>query len=202
MTKTVGYARVSTFEQLMDLQRDALAKAGCDRVFTDTMSGMRSDRPGLQQALDFLREGDVLVVWRLDRLGRSLKYLIEVMTILDQRGIGFRSLTEQIDTTSGGKLIFHVFGALAEFERDIIRERTQAGLASARVRGRKGGRPKKLDTAAKVAMARALHADTTHSIEEICTSVGVSRATLYRYLGTRTKGETTAPAQPVTIEYK
>ena len=138
MTKTVSYARVSTFEQLMDLQRDALANAGCDRVFTDTMSGVRSDRPGLQQALDFLREGDVLVVWRLDRLGRSLKYLIEVITTLDQRGIGFRSLTEQIDTTtSGGKLIFHVFGALAEFERDIIRERTQAGLASARARGRK-----------------------------------------------------------------
>jgi DNA invertase Pin-like site-specific DNA recombinase len=117
-------------------------------------------------------------------LGRSLKYLIEVMTALDQRGIGFRSLTEQIDTTtSGGKLIFHVFGALAEFERDIIRERTQAGLASARARGRLGGRPKKLDTPAKVAMAKALYADHSHSIAEICKSVGVSRATLYRYLG-------------------
>src|SRR5690348_876054 len=201
MTKTVGYARVSTFEQIMDLQRDALAAAGCDRVFADTMSGSRRDRPGLEQALDYVREGDVLVVWRLDRLGRSLKYLIEVMTALDQRGIGFRSLTEQIDTTtSGGKLIFHVFGALAEFERDIIRERTQAGLASARARGRKGGRPKKLDTATKIAMARALHADTTHSIDEICTSVGVSRATLYRYLGARMKGEAAAPAQPATIE--
>src|SRR3954469_8965485 len=148
MTKTVGYARVSTFEQIMDLQRDALA-AGCDRIFTDTMSGNRSDRPGLAQALDYLREGDVLVVWRLDRLGRSLKYLIEVITRLNERGIGFRSLTEQIDTTtSGGKLIFHVFGALAEFERDVIRERTQAGLAAARARGRMGGRPKRLGTQA------------------------------------------------------
>src|SRR5437588_7311427 len=184
MTTTIGYARVSTFEQILDLQRDALTAAGCDRIFTDTMSGSRSDRPGLEQALDYLRAGDVLVVWRLDRLGRSLKYLIEVMTKLDERGIGFRSLTEQIDTTtSGGKLIFHVFGALAEFERDIIRERTQAGLAAARARGRMGGRPKKLETPAKVAMARALHADKTHSIAEICTSVGVSRATLYRYLG-------------------
>ena len=141
MATTVGYARVSTFEQILDLQRDALTAARCDRIFTDTMSGSRSDRPGLEQALDYLRAGDVLVVWRLDRLGRSLKYLIEVITKLNERGIGFKSLTEQIDTTtSGGKLIFHVFGALAEFERDIIRERTQAGLASARARGRMGGR--------------------------------------------------------------
>ncbi|HEY7908861.1 MAG TPA: recombinase family protein, partial [Thermomicrobiales bacterium] len=181
MTNTIGYARVSTFEQILDLQRDALHAAKCDRIFTDTMSGSRSDRPGLEQALDYLREGDVLVVWRLDRLGRSLKYLIEVITRLNERGIGFRSLTEQIDTTtSGGKLIFHVFGALAEFERDIIRERTQAGLASARARGRMGGRPRKLDTPAKVAMARALYADPSHSIAEVCKSVGVSRATLYR----------------------
>src|SRR4051812_10535897 len=184
MTNTIGYARVSTFEQILDLQRDALTAAKCDRIFTDTMSGNRSDRPGLAQALDYLREGDVLVVWRLDRLGRSLKYLIEVISRLNERGIGFRSLTEQIDTTtSGGKLIFHVFGALAEFERDIIRERTQAGLASARARGRMGGRPKKLETPAKVAMARALYAEKSHSIAEICKSVGVSRATLYRYVG-------------------
>jgi DNA invertase Pin-like site-specific DNA recombinase len=184
MTKTIGYARVSTFEQILDMQRDALSAAKCDRVFTDIMSGSRSDRPGLEQALDYLREGDVLVVWRLDRLGRSLKYLIEVITRLNERGIGFRSLTEQIDTTtSGGKLIFHVFGALAEFERDIIRERTQAGLASARARGRMGGRPKKLDTPAKIAMAKALYADQSHSVADICKSVGVSRATLYRYLG-------------------
>jgi len=176
-------ARVSTFEQILDLQRDALTAAQCDRIFTDTMSGSRSDRPGLEQALDYLREGDVLVVWRLDRLGRSLKYLIEVITRLNERGIGFKSLTEQIDTTtSGGKLIFHVFGALAEFERDIIRERTQAGLAAARARGRMGGRPKKLETPTKVAMAQALYGDQSHSIAEICKSLGISRATLYRSL--------------------
>jgi len=191
MTNTVGYARVSTFEQILDLQRDALNAAHCDRIFADTMSGSRSDRPGLDQALDYLRAGDVLVVWRLDRLGRSLKYLIEVITRLNERGIGFRSLTEQIDTTtSGGKLIFHVFGALAEFERDIIRERTQAGLASARARGRMGGRPKKLGTPAKIAMAKALYADHAHSIAEICKSVGVSRATLYRYLDTSLPSDT------------
>jgi len=166
------------------LQRDALTAAQCDRIFTDTMSGSCSDRPGLEQALDYLREGDVLVVWRLDRLGRSLKYLIEVITRLNERGIGFKSLTEQIDTTtSGGKLIFHVFGALAEFERDIIRERTQAGMAAARARGRMGGRPKKLETPTKVAMARALYADERYSIADICKSLGVSRATLYRALG-------------------
>ncbi len=180
---TIGYARVSTFEQILDLQRDALTAAQCDRIFTDTMSGARSDRPGLEQALDYLRAGDILVVWRLDRLGRSLKYLIDVITRLNERGIGFKSLTEQIDTTTpGGKLIFHVFGALAEFERDIIRERTQAGLAAARARGRMGGRPKKLGTPTKVAMARALYADHTHSIADICQSLGISRATLYRSL--------------------
>src|SRR6476659_4683996 len=183
MTTTVGYARVSTFEQILDLQRDALAAAQCDRIFTDTMSGSRSDRPGLEQALDYLREGDVLVVWRLDRLGRSLKYLIEVITRLNERGIGFRSLTEQIDTTtSGGKLIFHVFGALAEFERDIIRERTQAGLASARARGRMGGRPKKLADAKQLELARTLYAGGQTDIATICRTLGVSRATLYRAL--------------------
>ena len=141
MTTIVGYARVSPFEQILDLQQDALHAAGCNRIFTDTASGGRSDRPGLEQALDYVREGDVLVVWRLDRLGRSLKYLIEIITTLNERDIGFKSLTEQIDTTtSGGKLIFHVFGALAEFERDLIRERTQAGLAAARARGRPGPR--------------------------------------------------------------
>src|SRR5689334_31633 len=182
MTKTVGYSRVSTFEQLMDLQRDALATAGCDRVFADTMSGARSDRPGLRQALDYVREGDVLVVWRLDRLGRSLKYLIEVMTQLDERGIGFKSLTEQIDTTtSGGKLIFHVFGALAEFERDVIRERTQAGLAAARARGRIGGRPKTL-TPKQIAQVKKLYADKTTPIKDICKSFHISRMTLWRYL--------------------
>jgi len=143
------------------------------------------ERPGLSEALDFLRPGDVLVVWRLDRLGRSLKMLIETLTLLSERGIGFRSPTEQIDTTTpGGKLIFHIFGSLAEFERDLIRERTQAGLAAARARGRKGGRPKKLGTPGELAMARSLYNDQNNSIEDICKTLGISRATLYRSLDT------------------
>ncbi len=178
----VGYARVSTQDQTLDLQRDALEGAGCERVFTDTISGARAERPGLDDVLSFLRPGDTLVVWRLDRLGRSLQHLLETVGRLQERGIGFRSITESIDTTSsGGKLIFHVFGALAEFERELIRERTQAGLAAARARGRKGGRPRSLD-ARKVAMARALHADKSNSIEDICKTLRVSRSTLYRYL--------------------
>src|SRR6188472_4711994 len=126
----IGYARVSTQDQTLHLQQDALKGAGCDEVYTDTASGSAAERTGLEQALSYLRKGDTLVVWRLDRLGRSLKHLIETVSLLAERGIGFKSLTEQIDTTTpGGKLIFHVFGALAEFERDVIRERTQAGLA-------------------------------------------------------------------------
>ena len=179
----VGYARVSTVEQTLALQEDALRAAGCERLFTDTLSGAKAERPGLAQALAFLRPGDVLVVWRLDRLGRSLKGLIETLMTLDAWGIGFRSLTEQLDTTtSGGKLIFHVFGALAEFERDLIRERTRAGLAAARARGHQGGRPKKLATPAKLALARTLYDGKRHSVAEICATLGVSRATLYRAL--------------------
>ena len=141
----VGYARVSTTEQTLDLQFDALKKAGCSKIFTDTASGAKTERKGLDEALSYVREGDTLVVWRLDRLGRSLTHLIETVSQLDNRKIGFKSLTEQIDTTtSGGKLIFHIFGALAEFERNLIRERTNAGLQAARARGRVGGRPKKL----------------------------------------------------------
>src|SRR5438067_795339 len=125
----IGYARISTGEQTLDLQRDALEKAGCERLLTDTASGAKTERPGLTQALEHLRTGDTLVVWRLDRLGRSLRHLIDTLTDLDQRGIGFKSLTENIDTTtSGGRLVFHLFGSLAEFERDLIRERTNAGL--------------------------------------------------------------------------
>ncbi len=178
----VGYARVSTQEQTLHLQQDALTRAGCERSFTDTVSGTKAERPGLAQALEFVRSGDTLVVWRLDRLGRSLPHLITTVTQLAERGIGFRSLTEQIDTTSSnGRLIFNIFGALAEFERDLIRERTQAGLAAARARGRTGGRPRALDSR-KVAMAQALYKDKTHSIEDICKTLKVSRATLYRYL--------------------
>src|SRR5262245_41893119 len=154
----VGYARVSTDEQTLDLQKDALQKAGCERIFTDTASGAKTDRPGLEEALRFVRAGDTLGVWRLDRLGRSLKHLIETIGARQDHGVGFRSITENIDTTtSGGKLIFHIFGALAEFERDIIRERTKAGLAAARARGRKGGQPRALADAKQVAMAQALY---------------------------------------------
>ncbi|HEY6408200.1 MAG TPA: recombinase family protein [Ktedonobacteraceae bacterium] len=151
-------------------------------MFTDTASGAKEERKGLDEAVAYLRSGDTLVVWRLDRLGRSLKHLIEVVTDLEKRGIGFKSLTENIDTTtSGGKLIFHIFGALAEFERNLIRERTVAGLESARARGKKGGRPKSL-TGKKVAMLKELYDSKQHSIEEICKSLHISRATLYRYV--------------------
>ena len=183
----VGYARVSTQDQTLDLQKDALEKTGCTKLFTDTASGAKAERKGLEEALAYVREGDTLVVWRLDRLGRSLNHLIETVADLNDRKIGFRSLTESIDTmTSGGKLVFHIFGALAEFERDIIRERTQAGLqaARARARGRLGGRrrAKALDTPKKVAMAQALYADKSHTVGDICKTLNVSRATLYRYV--------------------
>jgi DNA invertase Pin-like site-specific DNA recombinase len=183
----IGYARVSTHEQTLALQQDALTKADCSRMFTDTASGAKADRPGLDEALDFARAGDTLVVWKLDRLGRSLPHLLETVARLQERGVGFKSLTEQIDTTtSGGKLIFHVFAALAEFERDVIRERTQAGLAAARARGRKGGRPPAagLSNAKKVALAQRLYDDTTNSIDDICRTLRVSRSTLYRYIKT------------------
>src|SRR5918999_5944836 len=157
----IGYARVSTTEQHLHLQQDALNAAGCLKIFTDTISGVKSERKGLAEALAYIREGDTLVVWRLDRLGRSLKDLIERISELHSRKIGFKSLTEQIDTTtSGGKLIFHIFAALAEFERDVIRERTRAGLAAARARGRKGGHPrvKSLADAKQLALAKQLYA--------------------------------------------
>ncbi len=179
----IGYARVSTGEQTLDLQLDALAKAGCDKVFTETAGGALVERASLREALAYVRPGDTLVVWRLDRLGRSLEHLIETVTDLRDRGIGFQSLTEQIDTTtSGGKLVFHVFGALAEFERDLIRERTQAGLRAARARGRTGGRPKVLADAKKQALAQALYDGGQADVATICRTLGISRATFYRYV--------------------
>ncbi|MDQ2742891.1 MAG: recombinase family protein [Chloroflexota bacterium] len=188
----LGYARVSTEEQTLALQEDALHAAGCSRIFTDTVSGAKAERHGLIQALDHLREGDTLVVWRLDRLGRSLANLIELMTLLEGRKVGFRSLTEQIDTTtSGGKLIFHIFGALAEFERNLIRERTMAGLRAARARGRQGGRPRSLESK-RVAMAQALYDNRENSIRDICKTLGISRATIYRYIKPRTPSDTLA----------
>jgi DNA invertase Pin-like site-specific DNA recombinase len=177
----IGYARVSTHEQTLNLQQDALQKAGCTKLFTDTASGAKTERKGLEQAITYVRKGDKLVVWRLDRLGRSLPHLITTMTDLEERGIGFKSLTENIDTTtSGGKLIFHIFGALAEFERNLIRERTQAGLAAARARGKKGGRPKAL-TGRKLTIAQDLY-DRRHPIAEILQTLKISKATLYRSL--------------------
>jgi DNA invertase Pin-like site-specific DNA recombinase len=178
----IGYARVSTDDQNLDLQRDALHQAGCEQIFTDRISGTKAERKGLTDALSHLRSGDTLVVWRLDRLGRSLRHLIDTVTALQERGIGFKSLQESIDTTtSGGKLVFHIFGALAEFEREIIRERTQAGLTAARARGKSGGRPKAL-TEKQVQMLRNLAADPENSIEDICNTLGISRATFYRYV--------------------
>jgi DNA invertase Pin-like site-specific DNA recombinase len=178
----IGYARVSTHDQTEALQIDALRKAGCGRIFTDTASGAKSDRPGLAQALDYVREGDTLVVWRLDRLGRSLKDLIEIINNLAERSVGFQSLTEGFDTTTpGGKLVFHLFGVLAEFERELLRERTMAGLAAARARGRMGGRKRKM-TAKDVAMARTLMADKTCSPGDIAKRFEVSKSTLYRRL--------------------
>jgi DNA invertase Pin-like site-specific DNA recombinase len=179
----IGYARVSTQEQTLNLQKDALQKAGCTKIFTDTASGAKTERIGLDEALNYVRKGDTLVVWRLDRLGRSLPHLIATMTNLEERGIGFKSLTENIDTTtSGGKLIFHIFGALAEFERNLIKERTQAGLAAARTRGRRGGRPKVL-TSRKLSIAQDLY-DKRHSIPEICRTLRISKSTLYRSIDT------------------
>jgi DNA invertase Pin-like site-specific DNA recombinase len=179
----IGYARVSTTDQNLDLQTDALKTAACERIFTDTASGTKTDRPGLTEALKECRAGDTLAVWKLDRLGRSLPHLVETVRELMERGVGFKSLQEGIDTTtSGGKLIFHIFASLAEFERDLIRERTNAGLSAARARGRKGGRPKGVQDASKQKLALALKSDTSRSVAEICQMVGVSRNTYYKYV--------------------
>jgi DNA invertase Pin-like site-specific DNA recombinase len=175
----IGYARVSTADQTLNLQQDALHKAGCSKIFTDTASGAKAERKGLEEALTYVRKGDTLVVWRLDRLGRSLPHLIATMTDLEVQGIGFKSVTENIDTTtSGGKLIFHIFGALAEFERNLIRERTAAGLIAAGARGRKGGRPKALSLKQR-SIAKELY-EKRHPIQEICRTLKISKATLYR----------------------
>ncbi len=178
----IGYARVSTQEQDPAMQQDALEQVGCDKVFTEKASGAQRDRPQLIAALEYMREGDTLVVWKLDRLARSLNQLIETVEMLEVRGIGFKSLTEAIDTTSpGGKLVFHIFASLAEFERGIIRERTKAGLAAARARGKIGGRPSAL-ALADLAAAKALLRDPGITVEEAARRVGVSPSTLYRHL--------------------
>ncbi len=182
MGELLGYARVSTVEQNARLQTDALKAAGCYRVFTDRASGTLDERPELAKLFDQARPGDTVVVWRLDRLGRSLRHLIDTVNALSERQVGFRSLTESIDTTtSGGKLVFHIFGALAEFERELIRERTQAGLAAARARGHHGGRPTVM-TPDKVATARQMYAAKDFTVEAIAQVLGVSRASIYRHL--------------------
>jgi DNA invertase Pin-like site-specific DNA recombinase len=184
----IGYARVSTLEQNLQLQTDALEHAGCQRIFVEKASATRSDLPELARALDHLRAADTLVVWRLDRLGRSVKHLIEIVTGLGDRHIGFHSVRESIDTTTpGGRLVFHVFASLAEFERDLIRERTAAGLASARARGRHGGRPTVMTperiTAAKLMRdERDEDGNPVHRMEDIAATLGVSPASVYRAL--------------------
>ena len=178
----IGYARVSTQDQNLLLQLDALAAAGCGKVFEDRASGGQVDRPGLREALAYVRDGEVLVVWKLDRLGRSLPHLIETVTELAKRGVGFRSLTEAIDTTTpGGRLVFHIFGALGQFERDLIQERTRAGLAAAATRGRKGGR-KPAVTDDKLRRARE-HIAKGLTVREAATRVKVSKTALYQALG-------------------
>lgn len=178
----IGYARVSTGDQNTGLQTDALHAAGCRRIFEETASGGQRDRLQLRAAIDFLRPGDTLVVWKLDRLARSLSQLIDTVAELHKLGCGFRSLTEAIDTTTpGGMLIFHIFGALAEFERSIIRERTIAGLEAARARGRRGGRPKALGPD-RLAAAAALIRDGKLTIRQIAGQLGVSEATIYKHL--------------------
>lgn len=178
----IGYARVSTHDQNLDLQRDALRAHGCEKIIVDVASGSNQQRSGIDQLKELIRAGDVVVVWRLDRLGRSLKHLIGLVEEFESQGVGFQSLTESIDTTTpGGRLFFHVVGALAEFERNIIAERTKAGLAAARARGRLGGRPPKLNDSQK-ALVQQLYSARQLSIREICETFGISKTTLYTYV--------------------
>lgn len=178
----VGYGRVSARDQDPQLQEDALKAIECERLFIETASGAQRDRPQLRAALEFMREGDVLVVWKLDRLARSLHHLLEVASDLEHRGIGLRVLTQPVDTTTaGGRMVFAIFGAVAEFERELIRERTTAGLAAAKSRGRKGGRPPKMKTK-DLAAARALLRDGELTVEEVAEQMGVAPSTLYRHM--------------------
>ncbi|GJD97657.1 recombinase family protein [Methylobacterium iners] len=178
----IGYMRVSTGDQSLDLQRDALEEAGCERVFEDVASGAVISRPGLSRALDHARSGDTIVVWKLDRIGRSLAHVVQLVSELRDRGIGFRVITGDIDTTSStGRLVFGIFATLAEFERDLIRERTRAGLAAARARGRRGGRPRSM-TKAKLKTAMAMMADPENSARDVAEQLGVSLSTLYSYV--------------------
>jgi DNA invertase Pin-like site-specific DNA recombinase len=179
---TIGYARVSTNEQNPNLQKDALKACGCEKIFTDTMSGTVAIRPNLEKARAILRRGDMFVVWRLDRLGRSLKDLIEWAAWMEKEGVAFKSLKENIDTSSPtGKLVFHLLGALSEFERNLIVERTKAGLVSARARGIKGGRPKSLSKDKRELLLR-LYEEKKKPVKKICAMMGISKPTLYSYV--------------------
>jgi len=181
----IGYARVSTADQFLRMQEDALRNADCEEIYTDIASGTQSQRPGLDKALSYLREGDTLMVWKLDRLGRSIQHLIQTVNALQEKKISFKSLQENIDTaTSGGKLIFHIFSALAEFERDLIQERTQAGLKAARARGKMGGRPPLLDTR-RINRMIEMYDEQKNTVAEICKIYNISRPSFYNYLNNR-----------------
>ena len=180
----IGYARDSTADQHLYMQEDALKSEGCEEIFHDTASGAKTARPGLDEALHYARAGDVIVVWKLDRLGRSVQHLIQTIKDLSDRGIGFKSLQENIDTTtSGGKLIFHIFSALAEFERDLIGERTRAGLKAAQARGKQGGRPPLLKTE-EIKKMLGYYDKQDMTVEEICKIFGISKPSFYNYLNT------------------
>lgn len=195
----IGYARVSTNDQLLRLQTDALKNEGCSEIFTDIASGSKTQRLGLEKALSFLRENDTLVVWKLDRLGRSMQHLIETIKSLDERSIGFKCLKESIDTsTSSGKLIFHLFGALAEFERDLIRERTEAGLNAARTRGRLGGRPPLLESK-KINRIFQLYNEGQSTVSEICKIFNISRQSFYNYLTKQKSTQKQLPSQQIPL---
>ena len=180
----VGYARVSTKDQNLDMQIDELKKDGCERVYTDKVTGAKSSRPGLDKCLKSLKEGDTLVVWRLDRLGRSMIHLVSVVNELKEKNIGFKSLRDGAINTStpSGELVFNIFSALAQFERELIRERVMAGLTAARARGKKGGRPAVLHNSPKVQAVMKMHGRLKVPVHEICRTLKISKSTYYRYL--------------------
>lgn len=178
----IGYMRVSTGEQSLNLQRDALSRSGCERTYEDTCSGRAAERPGLSKALDAARKGDALVVWKLDRIGRSLPHVVGLVGDLQKRGVGLKVLTGDVDTTTvTGRLVFGIFATLAEFERDLIHERTMAGLVAARARGRSGGRPRVM-TKAKLKTAMTMMADRDNAARDVAVQLGISLSTLYAYV--------------------
>lgn len=195
-----GYARISTKDQNSALQHDALKQAGAERIFTEIISGVKTERPVLAEMLAHLRAGDVLIIWKLDRLGRSLRHLVELVNDLLGRGIGLQSINDPIDTTTPhGRLVFNIFASLAEFERDIIRERTQAGLNAARARGRQGGRPKGLSEHAEqtACAAETLYREAKLSVQQIADKLHISKSTLYSYL--RRRGVQIGPGVKVSV---